>query len=72
MMLAKLLLHGAVCTQPDLVNHTSFPWNNHDYIMLGNAKKRCETLYKGRSPCLKMFIKTGKQDYKAICGRVND
>jgi hypothetical protein len=31
------------------------------------AQKRCPRLYKN-SPCLRIFMKLGFQDYRALCG----
>ena len=56
------------CTTPVVENKTSYPWNSFDEWSLSNAIKTCKLLYK-KSPCLKHFIKTGKQDYRAICSK---
>ncbi len=34
---------------------------------LSQAKERCPVLYK-HSPCVKLFQKTGEQQYRVICG----
>lgn len=34
---------------------------------LSAAKERCPQLYSG-SPCVKLFQKTGEQQYRVICG----
>lgn len=70
MILASLFVAVQfTCSKPDLVNRTDLPWNKHDYSQVKVASNRCKTLYDGRSPCLKVFIKKGFQDYSAICGR---
>ena len=55
------------CKDPIKVNKTTHTWNKYDLKHLDIAKKRCPTITKGRSPCLKYFIKKTPSDYNAIC-----
>ena len=55
------------CEEPKMINKTKFPWNDFDMKIKTTCTKRCTTLYDD-APCLKQFIKFGKQDYHCICG----
>ena len=63
----KLLLLALSCPIPLQWNKTKFPWNEHDKTTMKYCQKRCGSIYKD-APCLKKFIKFGKQDYHCICG----
>lgn len=55
------------CPNPRLINRTEFPWNDHDQEVQATCIRRCPEIYSD-APCLKQFIKYGKQDYDCICG----
>lgn len=55
------------CGPIQIMNTSKYEWNSYDAATLAHAKKRCGEIYR-RSPCLKVFFKVDKQDYKAICG----
>jgi len=57
-----------ICAAVVFINLTSFPINEHDKKTLESAKQHCPKVYKN-SPCLKKFVKVGKQDYRALCGK---
>jgi hypothetical protein len=66
-MILPILL-ALSCAKPQMINRTSYPWNENDQWNVEQAKQKCPKIYKN-SPCLTKFIKSGKQDYKAICGK---
>ena len=55
-----------ICATLIITNLTSYPWNDRDEIILKTAEKRCPIIYP-KSPCLKSFIKKGKNKYGIIC-----
>ena len=59
---------AASCPDVTRVNRTNFPWNDYDKEIEQTCKKRCGEIYPD-APCLKQFIKYGKQDYDCICGK---
>jgi hypothetical protein len=63
-----ILLLSLSCPNTIIENRTEFPWNSFDNQTLTKAKKRCGEKYKN-SKCVKVFRKTGEQDYQVICGR---
>ncbi len=65
-----LLVAALSCGKPQLMNLTKFPWNDFDSQTLTRATKRCGEIYK-QAPCVKVFFKTGEQDYRVICGKEN-
>jgi hypothetical protein len=65
-ILALELALGFSCPKTLVFNKTD-TWVEHDNKSMKVAAKRCPQIYK-RSPCLKVFIKKGFQDYNAICG----
>ncbi len=62
------LLLALNCPTPLIENRSQYPWNKNDQWNLNTAIKNCSKFYP-RSPCLKKLVKTGKQDYRAICGK---
>lgn len=62
----NMIFFMAFCMEPEILNTTSSPWNNHDEETLTYAKKRCGEIYDD-APCVKLFKKYGKQDYSVIC-----
>lgn len=56
------------CPQPEKVNLTNFPWNDHDdRILNGLVNGGCERKWK-ELPCVITLVKKGEQDYHVICG----
>jgi hypothetical protein len=67
-LIAQIMLTAALtCPKTKIVNQTNYKWNKFDQQSLNTAKKRCKELYK-KSPCVKIFYKTQKMDYKVVCG----
>ena len=65
-----LYMTALACMQPNMINKTKYPWNQHDRETMRYCQKRCPQIYED-SPCLSRFIKFGKQDYHCICGQEN-
>lgn len=57
-----------ICAATLMINLSGFEWNDHDDKIKKVAEARCPQLYVN-SPCLSKFIKTGKQDYRVLCGK---
>ena len=67
-ILSQVILSVALaCPKTQIVNQTAFKWNKFDQQSLNTAKRRCKELYK-KSPCVKIFYKVDKMDYKVVCG----
>lgn len=64
-----LIYLSLVCAPTIKINKTKHPWNEHDNKTMKRSTKVCSTDERYIDfPCLKKFIKVGKQDYHAICG----
>lgn len=63
MLIAALLSCPAVTFQ----NTSGLKWNDYDYSILNQAKRRCGELYPD-APCVKLFRKYNFQQYSVICG----
>ena len=62
-----LIILALSCPQIKMINKTVYPWNENDHVVLDSSLKSCAKFYT-RSPCLKIFTKIDKQDYRVICG----
>lgn len=65
------MILNLICSATIMINLTSFPWNSHDTKVKKRAIHVCKTnvRYRDEFPCLKKFIKKGKRDFTAICGK---
>lgn len=63
-----LLALALTCPKTIMINHTTYPWNSNDTWNLNTAYKGCKRIFVN-SPCVKKFIKSGKQDYQVVCGK---
>lgn len=55
------------CAKPRLINKSRERWLEVDYLALETAIKNCKFYYSD-APCLKTFIKTDVDTFRAICG----
>lgn len=59
------------CPNPGVFTQTEDFGNPQDMQALETASARCAYVTKGRSPCLKVFVKQEQGKYQAICGKPN-
>lgn len=57
-----------ICAATLLINLTAFSWTARDAADMKQAQRTCWRLYP-RSPCLVKFVKVGRHDFRATCGR---
>lgn len=66
-MIKLILPLTLLCSETTVINKTKL-WNEIDKKSLKSAKERCK-VYFPEAPCLKKFIKTEINAYRAICGK---
>ena len=67
-MINLLILLTLNCPQTIIINKTD-NWSPANQRSYKYAKLRCSTLFPKTAPCLKTFIKTGYNSFRAICAK---
>jgi len=55
------------CPKTEIRGDLTYGWDSYDQETLERSRTRCGEKYPS-SPCVKVFTKTGKRSYQAICG----
>lgn len=63
-------LLSLACPSPEIIVKEGLTWKEEDSIILKRAEKGCQTYY-GKDSCLIKFIKTGENNYRAVCKDTN-
>jgi hypothetical protein len=63
-----MYISAQACLATVMQNTTKFPWNDYDYQILAQAKKRCPEIWSD-SPCVKLFKKFGENQYSVVCSK---